>query len=304
MKIKFIAVLTALAVLFAAVPFSASETDGYAMTMEVASVTGEPVGGATVQVPVNLTANTGYLAGTLTVIWDPQALCLAGVEFTDLGPDDGCAAIDDADRAGGSYRMQIGHAKASEDGGNIEGTGLLFTLSFTVAEGAEEGDYAVTIRDTLFLDFDVDAPDITVNTVDGTVTLKTFVPEPTEPATEAPTQPATEPVTEAPTEPATEPVTEAPTEPATEPATEAPTVPATEAPTILLGDADGDDNVAVLDATAIQRTLAALPVPVFIEAAADVDRDKDITVLDATYIQRWLAAIDVDYPIGERVAIS
>ena len=70
---------------------------------------------------------------------------------------------------------------------------------------------------------------------------------------------------------------------------------------VLLGDADSDGRVTILDATAIQRSLAALPVNgEFSEEAADVDGDSGITILDATYIQRWLAGLDTPYPIGSQ----
>lgn len=65
----------------------------------------------------------------------------------------------------------------------------------------------------------------------------------------------------------------------------------------ILGDADGDGAVTILDASMIHRTLAELPVAGFIEKAADVDGGgSDIT--DATYIQRYIAAIETPYPVG------
>ena len=71
----------------------------------------------------------------------------------------------------------------------------------------------------------------------------------------------------------------------------------------LLGDADGDGAVTILDATAIQRTLVSLPVKAFVEKAADVDRD-GVSILDATRIQRFLAEIDNPYDIGSFIADS
>ena len=71
---------------------------------------------------------------------------------------------------------------------------------------------------------------------------------------------------------------------------------------ILLGDVDADDKVSVLDATAIQKKLASISVPVWIESASDVDGDGKVTVLDATYIQKWLASIEVPFAIGEPIA--
>lgn len=71
---------------------------------------------------------------------------------------------------------------------------------------------------------------------------------------------------------------------------------------VLLGDSDQDGAVTILDATAIQRNLAALPVRSFSEAAADVDGSGQIEITDATYIQRWLAGIETPYPINEQLA--
>lgn len=58
---------------------------------------------------------------------------------------------------------------------------------------------------------------------------------------------------------------------------------------ILLGDVDGDGEVTVLDATAIQRKLAYLTVEPYIEEAADVNGDGNVSIFDATAIQRMLA---------------
>lgn len=67
----------------------------------------------------------------------------------------------------------------------------------------------------------------------------------------------------------------------------------------LLGDADGDGAVSVVDATVIQRQLAFIAVQAFDETAADVDGDKDVSILDATLILRFDAGIPQPYPIGE-----
>ena len=67
----------------------------------------------------------------------------------------------------------------------------------------------------------------------------------------------------------------------------------------ILGDADGDEVVTILDATMIQRTLVNLPVIAFIEKAADIDGN-GLDITDATHIQRYLADIIESYRIGER----
>ena len=61
-----------------------------------------------------------------------------------------------------------------------------------------------------------------------------------------------------------------------------------------IGDADGDGEVAILDATVIQRHLAQLDTldSEYREYACDIDDDGKVDVLDATIIQRKLAALD------------
>lgn len=68
----------------------------------------------------------------------------------------------------------------------------------------------------------------------------------------------------------------------------------------ILGDADGDGDVTILDTTFIQRALVGSISDVD-SAAADVDGDGDVTILDATFIQRYLVGVAVPYAIGETV---
>ena len=70
----------------------------------------------------------------------------------------------------------------------------------------------------------------------------------------------------------------------------------------IIGDADADGEVTILDATAIQRTLASLPTQSFDERAADADRDGEVTILDATAIQRYLAGFPNIYGIGTKAS--
>ena len=58
------------------------------------------------------------------------------------------------------------------------------------------------------------------------------------------------------------------------------------------GDADGDGEISILDATVIQRMLAGLCSKYEIAVtSADTDKDGDVTVLDATCIQRYEAGM-------------
>ena len=74
---------------------------------------------------------------------------------------------------------------------------------------------------------------------------------------------------------------------------------------ILLGDADGNGEVDVIDATIIQRYISDMTVPYAEETLmnGDVDGDGELSVIDATYIQRYSASFDVPYPIDEWVAV-
>ena len=75
-----------------------------------------------------------------------------------------------------------------------------------------------------------------------------------------------------------------------------------DAPEIILGDADGDGDVTILDATTIQRHLAELSTQSYVEAACDADGDGDVTILDATSVQRWLADLPTNQNIGKPIA--
>lgn len=76
----------------------------------------------------------------------------------------------------------------------------------------------------------------------------------------------------------------------TQPTTVQPTTKPT--PGTLLGDADMDGDVTVMDATRIQRWLADLVGDSEINKTnADVDRDGEVTVMDATRIQRKIAGL-------------
>ena len=72
--------------------------------------------------------------------------------------------------------------------------------------------------------------------------------------------------------------------------------------TFILGDADGDGVVNILDATKVQRVLADLDPDEdgMIALRGDANGDS-LTILDATAIQRWLADYEVKEPIGTEV---
>ena len=66
----------------------------------------------------------------------------------------------------------------------------------------------------------------------------------------------------------------------------------------LWGDTDLDGEVSILDATLIQRYLAAIDdITDLQKSIADVDGDGEVTIFDATYIQRLLAGIISEFPV-------
>ena len=71
--------------------------------------------------------------------------------------------------------------------------------------------------------------------------------------------------------------------------------------TYLIGDVDGDEEVASIDAVLILRKSADFVVNLDADALlrGDVNSDGDVDILDATYIQRYLAEMQVAYPINE-----
>ena len=71
---------------------------------------------------------------------------------------------------------------------------------------------------------------------------------------------------------------------------------------LLLGDANGDGEVCITDATTIQRDVAQISkIDDSFRRSADVDSDGVLTIMDATSIQRWLVHFSMAYPIGEPI---
>ncbi len=72
-------------------------------------------------------------------------------------------------------------------------------------------------------------------------------------------------------------------------------------PNCILGDADGDGEVTIFDATCIQRYLAELSTIAFDRMAADSDEDGEVSIFDATCIQRYLAGLPTNENIGKLI---
>ncbi|MBQ8860015.1 MAG: starch-binding protein [Ruminococcus sp.] len=76
--------------------------------------------------------------------------------------------------------------------------------------------------------------------------------------------------------------------------------PSTPTGSYILGDADGDGNIAIMDATFVQRHCASISTLTGIRfTAADVNKDGNIAIMDATLIQRYLAG-STNNGVGER----
>lgn len=138
---------------------------GYKITIEVDDVNAGCEPGAVVKVPVRLTENTGYISALFNVKWDPSALELTGVEYTELAPDQGNQPLDQVGNTG-TYTMRVGNSLQVD---NFEGTGLFFTLLFKVTASAKDGDYVIAIEDPDVLDTDLNQMDAAA--VTGTVRL-------------------------------------------------------------------------------------------------------------------------------------
>lgn len=71
---------------------------------------------------------------------------------------------------------------------------------------------------------------------------------------------------------------------------------------VILGDADQNDEVSILDVTAIQKHLALIAsLSELGVQAADVDASGEITIMDATFIQKYLAGIEIPYAVGKPI---
>lgn len=70
--------------------------------------------------------------------------------------------------------------------------------------------------------------------------------------------------------------------------------------TYILGDADNDGVVSVLDASFIQMVLAMkVDKPEGFDLRADVESDGDVSIMDATRVQYYIAGLLIDTPIGK-----
>lgn len=67
----------------------------------------------------------------------------------------------------------------------------------------------------------------------------------------------------------------------------------------LRGDADGDGEVTIVDATRIQRVLAGIEHDPDGSVASRANvTGEELNIMDANAIQRWLAGIDNKFSVG------
>ena len=150
---------------FTVIPFTASAEESDAdMVLSVQNVEADLIPGTIVRVPIELVKNNGYGSGVFSVSWDADGLVLKGVEYTTLAPNGGSGKITNS----GTYIMRVGNSLSTV---NFEGTGTFVTLKFEIAETAEIKDYDISITYNLFLDADIEVDDLSVYTVDGSVTM-------------------------------------------------------------------------------------------------------------------------------------
>ena len=74
--------------------------------------------------------------------------------------------------------------------------------------------------------------------------------------------------------------------------------------TFILGDADGDGIVTIMDATRIQRVLADLVEDTNGLIALRAANGEALSIMHATRVQRWLVDYEVSAPIGTSVTCS
>lgn len=77
-----------------------------------------------------------------------------------------------------------------------------------------------------------------------------------------------------------------------------------QAETYLIGDADGDGEITILDATKVQRVLADLDKDDGAIAQRASMVDDELNIMDATVIQRYLADLECGYPVGQTGTVT
>ena len=68
----------------------------------------------------------------------------------------------------------------------------------------------------------------------------------------------------------------------------------------IIGDADDNGVIEIVDATFVQRSAAGIKVPMTSDTLmhADIDRDGAVGIVDATFIQCYLSLVPIPYSVG------
>lgn len=141
------------------------------MVFEVGEVEGELTPGTQIEVPVKVTSNPGYTTGTVDITWDKDNLELTDVGY-ELAREGNSAAISNT----GSYTVDFGDDVAAE---NFTGTGVFFTLVFSVTDSAQAGDYTIGIKENNAGISDCENQQVESSYKSGKVKLKAAAPAPT-----------------------------------------------------------------------------------------------------------------------------
>ena len=163
---KALSLLLSLVMVVALLPTVAFAAD---TSVTIGKTTADNVAGTTVTVPLTLANNPGITGAKIKVAFDKDALTLVKVEakstlaLTFVKPDD--KKIEKSNETGTFVFVWTG-ADASN------GNGEIAVMTFAVAEGATEGEKAITatVGEDDFADADMNSIPVTV--VNGSVTLK------------------------------------------------------------------------------------------------------------------------------------
>ena len=148
MNKRILALFLSMAMLFTLIPSAAFAAEALTLTAE--SVVTDLKPGAEITIPVKAAANPGYSCGTVDIKWDESELSLKSVKYSDIAPDNSSAETGKS----GTYRASFGDFLTKE---NFKKTGTFFTLTFTVAETAIPGDYAIELDNASIYDSALEA---------------------------------------------------------------------------------------------------------------------------------------------------
>lgn len=135
--------------------FSVSATAFAAGDIAISAGTKTAKAGDTVEIPVNITSNAGFMYMKIRIVYDSENLELVSIK-------NGTAVS-------GSFSTE-GNAALWDSTSDEKGTGLLVTASFKVKDSAAAGDYAVKVN---FIEaWNENEDNLTAVTSDGKITVE------------------------------------------------------------------------------------------------------------------------------------